>query len=136
MKSMKTKNKLQKQYAYEESKQALNARIASHAKYSNFNLHDWIKTSFTFQKGDSILDIGCGNGNYTSLFWELVCPNGLIVGVDKNISLIEEARTNFHHIPNKNVDFLVGDFDQSFIFFPPVNINIRRITSTCFWYFF
>jgi len=111
---MKDNNKLQKEYAYVEPKQALNTRIASHAKYSNFNLHEWIKNNFNLEIGDSILDFGCGNGNYTSLFSELVGPNGLIVGVDKNVSLIEEARKNFHNISNNNVNFLVGDFDQSF----------------------
>jgi len=64
--------------------------------------------------GDRIWDLGCGNGNYTQLFWDFVQPSGLILGMDKNKTLIEEAKAKFAMLPEKNVQFLVQNFDEQF----------------------
>ncbi|MGD8814861.1 MAG: class I SAM-dependent methyltransferase [Anaerolineales bacterium] len=101
-------------FGYEEPKNALNTRIAAHAKYSNFNLHEWMKQRFHLQPGDRILDLGCGNGNFTQLFWDFVHPSGVVIGIDKNPSLIEAARSRFADLPDDHVRFLIHDFDEPF----------------------
>ncbi len=101
-----------KAYSYEEPKQALNSRISAHAKYSNFNLHEWIKERFRIQEGDRLWDLGCGNGNFTGFFWELVKPSGSILGMDKNSDLIKEAQGKYKELPKKNVQFMIHDFDD------------------------
>ena len=57
-----------KNYSYKEYNDALNNRIDIHKKYSNFNLHGWIKQKFKILPNQSILDMGCGNGNFINFF--------------------------------------------------------------------
>mgnify|MGYP001591697077 CR=1 FL=1 len=103
-----------KKYSYVEPKKALNSRIDAHASYSNFNLHEWIKNNFSFKSGDNILDLGCGTGNYTSVFWDFVKPGGNIIGLDKNKDLIEEAKANHADLPESHIKFWVHDYDNHF----------------------
>jgi len=102
----------EKKYAYEEPKQALNSRINAHSKYSDFNLHAWIKNRFKIRRGERILDLGCGNGNFTLLFWEAVGPTGFVLGLDKNAQLIEEVKNKHAGILGSHVQFKVHDFDD------------------------
>jgi len=103
---------MSQKFAYNESKKALNSRISTHLKYSNFNLHEWISQKFSISKGERIFDLGCGNGNFISLFWDRVKPEGYILGIDKNNSLIQEAQDKFTELPQDHVDFQVCDFDS------------------------
>ena len=114
----------QKKFAYEEPKNALNSRISAHAKFSNFNLHEWIKQNFDIKKGEIILDLGCGNGNYTELFWSFIQPEGTIIGLDKNEDLIQQAQEKLIDLPKNKVKFLVHDFDQ---LFPQLQIDFNWI---------
>ncbi|MBN1849303.1 MAG: methyltransferase domain-containing protein [Deltaproteobacteria bacterium] len=98
-------------YAYEEPKQALSARIQAHQQYSNFSLHDWLKGSFELMPGHRVFDLGCGDGNYTRLFWDQIQPSGFYLGLDKNIDLINEAKNRFSDLPKDQVQFVVHDFD-------------------------
>lgn len=117
---------IKKIFAYQEPQQALNARISAHAKYSNFNLHEWIKKRFEIHCGDRILDLGCGNGNFTYLFWDFVQPSGVILGMDKNRALIEEAKTKYAQLPKNKVRFLLHDFDKPF---PDLGMSYEWIFS-------
>src|SRR3989338_742995 len=95
----------------EELPKALQNRISAHSRHSNFNLHHWLKGRFPLKPGDTILDLGCGNGNYTDLFWNQIAPQGSILGIDKNQALIEEAQKR-HTTKGNKIGFLVGDFDH------------------------
>lgn len=121
-----------KKYSYVEPKKALNSRIDAHARYSNFNLHEWIKNHFPFKSGDNILDLGCGNGNYTSVFWGFVKPGGNIIGLDKNENLIEEAKINHNDLPEGQVKFWVHDYDNPF---PDVGLQFDWIFSVYSLYY-
>lgn len=103
-----------RKFTYEEPKDALNARISAHAQFSNFNLHNWIAVRFKINVADRILDLGCGNGNYTRLFWDFIKPSGYILGLDKNESLINQAINQHNSLPEDNVQFLVQDYDNPF----------------------
>ncbi|MBT5400423.1 class I SAM-dependent methyltransferase [bacterium] len=97
-------------YKYNEQKTSLDSRINAHSNFSNFNLHDWISLKFNIKKGDNILDIGCGNGNYTELFFSKTLDNGIIYGLDKNEDLINDAN-NRHGDLSKKIFFKVADYD-------------------------
>ena len=98
-----------KKYVYIEKKKALANRITSHKKFSNFDLHSWVKKNIKIKNGDRILDIGCGDGNFIKLFHQMNC-GGEIIGVDKNDILINSARKKFKL--KRNIKFIKGDFDN------------------------
>lgn len=101
-----------KNFAYEEKLRSLEKRIQAHSRYSNFNLHEWIEKKFPLKPGESLLDLGCGTGNYTSLFWKKVGPGGFILSLDKNEEMVREAQKRFSDLPSTRVSFLVRDFDK------------------------
>jgi ubiquinone/menaquinone biosynthesis C-methylase UbiE len=97
--------------AYHEPHTSLNNRIAAHAKFSNFDLHQWIDSRFDIKEGDSIFDVGCGNGNYVEMFLNKIKEKGIVQGVDKNEELINEANSKYGDLYS-NVYFNVGDYDS------------------------
>jgi SAM-dependent methyltransferase len=58
-------------------------------------------------KGMTILDVGCGTGAITRGIAEAVGPNGRVVGIDSNPSLIEKARQTHGETPG--LTFEIGD---------------------------
>jgi len=97
-------------YKYNEPINSLDNRISAHASFSDFNLHNWISSKFDIKNGDNILDIGCGNGNYTELFFKKVLESGVIYGIDKNKDLIVDANSKYGAL-SKNIHFQVEDYD-------------------------
>lgn len=115
-----------KKFSYEEPRKALSLRIAAHREYSDFNLHEWIQKKFAISSGSSILDLGCGNGNFTNLFWDLVKPAGSVIGLDKNSEVIADAREIHKMLPKDRVKYYVQDFDKPF---PEFGIFFKWIFS-------
>ncbi|MCR8630131.1 class I SAM-dependent methyltransferase [Paenibacillus radicis (ex Xue et al. 2023)] len=58
-------------------------------------------------KGMTILDVGCGTGAITRGIAEAVGPNGRVIGIDSNPSLIEKAHRAHGGIPG--LSFETGD---------------------------
>jgi len=58
-------------------------------------------------KGMTVLDVGCGTGSITRGIAEMVGPNGRVVGMDSNPTLIEKARQDHGDIPG--LTFETGD---------------------------
>jgi len=100
---------MEKKFSYDEPKNSLNNRINAHLSFSNFNLHEWVKTNQNILSGDKILDMGCGNGNFLELFLKMTNKKSEIYAVDKSKDLILEASEKFK---NENITFEVNDFDN------------------------
>jgi len=99
-------------FAYHEPADALQNRIQSHAMFGSFNLHKWIGETIPMKSGDAILDMGCGDGNYTDLFLEKIGPTGRILGFDKNPILITKAVERFKKHSLNQIRFTTSDFDH------------------------
>lgn len=103
-----------KKFSYEEPEKALSLRIAAHRQFSDFNLHEWIQKKFAISSGSNVLDLGCGNGNITSLFWDSVKPGGSVIGLDKNSEVIADARKTHKKLPQNQIKYHIQDFDKPF----------------------
>ena len=101
---------MKNKYKYDEPINSLDNRISAHANFSDFNLHNWISSKFDIKSGDNIFDIGCGNGNFTELFFNKTMGNGVIYGVDKNKDLIADANSKYSSL-SKNIYFQADDYD-------------------------
>lgn len=72
------------------------------------------------EKGETILDLGCGRGMDTINAARLVGCNGKVTGLDLTPAMIEEAVKNAENEKIENVSFVLGDIenlpfeDQSF----------------------
>jgi SAM-dependent methyltransferase len=62
------------------------------ANTGHHRVHDeWFLRAFPVRPGDQVLDLGCGSGDFTRRLAALV-PDGHVVGVDAQPSMVAEAR--------------------------------------------
>ncbi len=59
-------------------------------------------------RGDSVLDVGCGTGDDAVNLYQIVGPNGRVVGIDYSAQLIAEAKARAEKA-GALVEFHVGD---------------------------
>eukprot|EP01130_Rhizamoeba_saxonica_P000624 TRINITY_DN10580_c0_g1_i1.p1 TRINITY_DN10580_c0_g1~~TRINITY_DN10580_c0_g1_i1.p1 ORF type:complete len:245 (-),score=58.85 TRINITY_DN10580_c0_g1_i1:106-840(-) len=62
--------------------------------------------------GMKVLDIGCGNGNFTFVVSNLVGESGLIVGYDREEELLNQAQQTSEEKEINNVRFVLGDLSD------------------------
>jgi SAM-dependent methyltransferase len=71
---------------------------------------DWFLDRLPPEKGDTVLDLGCGSGEFTAHLAEIVAE-GKVIGVEPDTSMLEVARRHDH----PRLEFVRGsaeDFDQ------------------------
>ena len=90
-------------------------------------------------KGDKILDVGCGNGILTPFLLKRITSTGSILAIDVSPKMIEVARSKYAH---KNVTFICDDIQTMHLdptqfnviifysMFPHID-NKRRVISRC-----
>ena len=64
----------------------------------------------SINKGDSVLDLGCGTGYLTKVLSERVGPEGKVVAVDPDGERLKLARENY---PANNIEYIQAD-DKTF----------------------
>ena len=101
-------------YSYQEDPNSLNSRIDSHAKYSDFSLHRWLAQNLDIQPGARILDLGCGNGNFTAFFCQRAGAQGVVWGLDKDAKLLAAARAEHGDIPPTRLRYIHHDFEREY----------------------
>jgi ubiquinone/menaquinone biosynthesis C-methylase UbiE len=66
------------------------------------------------QRGQSVLDVGCGPGTISADIARLTAP-GTVIGLDLSLEVIELARRSAEGLDGANLSFLVGDvYDLQF----------------------
>jgi SAM-dependent methyltransferase len=83
------------------------------------------------QRGQRVLDIGCGLGDTTQQIAELVGPSGEAVGVDAAERFIETARAEAAEAGVQNASFLVADV-QTTQFDGPFDMAFSRMGTMFF----
>jgi ubiquinone/menaquinone biosynthesis C-methylase UbiE len=96
--------------SYREKQDRLKARIRAHKLFANFDIDEWIDQFLGLRPRRRILDLACGNGNHLSLYLKHVGPDGTVAGIDREPSLIAEARASYPDAPN--LDLRVGTMDE------------------------
>lgn len=79
------------------------AAAASHHR----SFDDWFLDRLPPEKGDTVLDLGCGSGEFTALLAEIV-TDGKVIGVDPDASMLEAARSH----DNPRLEFVRGSAED------------------------
>jgi ubiquinone/menaquinone biosynthesis C-methylase UbiE len=96
--------------SYQEKQDSLKVRIRAHKEFANFDIADWMGSYLGRRPRTNIFDLGCGNGNHLGLYLEHVQPGGMVRGLDREKSLVEEARATYAAAKNLSVE--VGSMDD------------------------
>jgi len=81
-----------------------------HLLSGNGKIHsDIAYADFDIQKGDKVLDIGCGFGETALEIAEMVGPNGEVLGIDCTDAFLDIANEERDRAGLANVRYLVGD---------------------------
>src|SRR5437867_10435730 len=96
--------------SYVEKQDRLNDRIRAHKRFANFDIDEWIEEFLQKRPRRDIFDLGCGNGNHLGLYLASVPSSGTVTGLDREPSLIEEARQKYGKV--SNLHLRVGSMDD------------------------
>jgi ubiquinone/menaquinone biosynthesis C-methylase UbiE len=96
--------------SYREKQQRLDNRIRAHKLFANFDIDNWIEDFLAARTPRAIFDLGCGNGNHLGLYLNAVGTEGRVAGLDREASLLEEARRRF--AKSHNLDLRLGSMDD------------------------
>ncbi len=80
-----------------------------------------------YNKGDTVLDLGCGAGFDCFLAADKVGEKGKVIGVDMMYEMLSKARKSAHTHKYKNVEFRLGEIEH----LPVADKSIDIIISNC-----
>ena len=96
-------------------------------KNADYDLEEWIQSRIHVGQGDTVLDIGCGNGKQVAVFANLVGDGGKVIGTDifsQVPGLLENARKKL--AGKNNVELIEHNASLPF---PQTNQTFDIITS-------
>ena len=96
--------------SYREKQDRLNVRIRAHKMFANFDVDEWIDEFLARRPRRAVLDLGCGNGNHIRLYLKHVPADGRVAGLDREPSLVAEAREQYASATN--LELHVGSMDE------------------------
>ena len=102
-------------------------------KNADYDLEEWIQSRIHIGQGDTILDIGCGNGKQVAVFSDLVGNGGKVIGADifsQVPGLLENAREKL--AGKTNVELL--DHSASLPF--PHGDHAFDIITSCYSFYY
>ena len=79
------------------------------------------------KEGDTVIDLGCGDGRDCSISSSITGKTGRIIGIDNSSNMIETARYNVNRLRLTNVEFINGNIEHI-----PLEANIADVViSNC-----
>ena len=84
--------------------------------YIQATIADQYLRHLSIKSDDHILDIGCGDGSYSTKIIGRI-PNGTLLGIDRSENMLQLAREKILYYPNMSVqqsDVLAMDFNEQF----------------------
>lgn len=96
--------------SYQEKQDRLQSRIRAHKRFANFDIDEWIEAFVARKPRHDVFDLGCGSGNHLGIYLAHVDRGGTVTGLDREKSLLEEARRT--HPDGDNLRLELGSMDS------------------------
>jgi ubiquinone/menaquinone biosynthesis C-methylase UbiE len=112
---------------FQETTKDLAVRIDIHNKFGAKDIDSWMLNLIKLQKGDIILDVGCGSGKQCFSYFDYLKGNAQITGGDVSDELLIQAREEDKR-RNSGMKFVYLDFNKAF----PFQRDIFDFVSCCF----
>jgi ubiquinone/menaquinone biosynthesis C-methylase UbiE len=96
---------------YLETSEKLRVRIRANREYTRSKLEDCLLRYLELANGRAVLEIGCGDGNFFSLYASALGPEGRLVGLDMNGALLGEAAAKAQQV-GITAELMEWDFDD------------------------
>src|SRR6516164_197670 len=103
------KESVMQDLSYIEKPDRLAVRIRAHKEFANLDIDEWIAAFLSRCRRRAIFDLGCGNGNHLQLYLDCVGSDGRVAGLDREATLIDQAKRRF--VNAYNLDLRVGSMD-------------------------
>ncbi len=112
---------------YQETTEDLQKRIDIHEKYGARDIDEWMLKLLKPQRGDRILDVGCGAGKQCRAFHEYLEGEAQITGGDVSDELLGKAE-ELNRSLGEPFTIMKLDFNKPFEF----DADVFDLTSCCF----
>ena len=112
---------------YQETTEDLQKRIDIHEKYGARDIDEWMLELLEPQRGDRILDVGCGAGKQCRAFHEYLEGETQITGGDVSDELLGKAE-ELNRSLGEPFTIIKLDFNQPFEF----DADVFDLASCCF----
>ncbi len=112
---------------YQETTEDLQKRIDIHEKYGARDIDEWMLELLAPQRGDCILDVGCGAGKQCRAFHEYLEGETQITGGDVSDELLGKAE-ELNRSLGEPFTIIKLDFNQPFEF----DADVFDLASCCF----
>jgi len=96
-------------------------------KLSSKDLNTWLFSHMKFQKGEKMLDLGCGTGKQTHKISNLIGKKGKVCAVDLSKESIKKLSEKSK---NTNVNAIVDSFDNIDTILNKLRLNFNTVIST------
>lgn len=91
------------------SSTSLETRLSVNAKYSSTNFSEWLWSKIEVEKGDDILDVGCGNGIQSIVFANKTGSQGTVSAIDLSEESVRELNRKANEKDLRNIQAVKGD---------------------------
>ncbi len=98
-------------------------------KNADYNLEEWIQSRIHIYKGETVIDVGCGNGKQVDVFSDLVGDTGKVIGADifsQVPGLLDKAKEKL----SKKTNVELMDHNASVPF--PQNDETFDVITSCY----
>jgi ubiquinone/menaquinone biosynthesis C-methylase UbiE len=96
--------------SHQEKEGRLANRIRAHKLFANFDITSWISNFVGSRQWDSVLDVGCGDGNHLGIYLRNLTQSGTVVGIDRDVALLARAKSQYADAAN--LDLRVCSMDE------------------------